>query len=119
MPPKPARKLIFVAVHPERDESSATHNRKKFIENLSELTWHWQKNKKKLLKLLGNRNPFAQQTETNTDFFGVVAFELNIEDIGGFECSNSLIKDFSRMVFEAKTIKKLTFDSLTQLYAYY
>jgi len=54
-----------------------------------------------------------------TDFFGVVAFELLIEDIGGFECSNSLIKTYSRMSFEARNLRKVTFESLFDLFSYY
>jgi hypothetical protein len=119
VPGKPERKFVFFAVHQARELSSATHDRMKFIENLSELTLDWQKNKKRLLKLFGNRNPFSQQTNNRTDFFGVVAFELLIDDIAGFDCTNSLIRDFSRMVFEAKNVKKLTFETLTDMFGHY
>jgi len=54
------RKLVFLAVHPAPELSIPELNQALFIQNLSELTWHWQKNKKKLLKLFGNRNPFSQ-----------------------------------------------------------
>ena len=55
----------------------------------------------------------------HADFFGVIAFELNFDDVGGMECSNSLIKDFSRMVFEADKLKKIAFDDLESFFAYY
>jgi hypothetical protein len=69
---------------------------------------------------LGERNPFCQQVEANkTDFFGVIAFELNYDDIEGMECSNSLIKDFSRFVFEANKLKKIAFASLDTFFNHY
>jgi hypothetical protein len=54
-----------------------------------------------------------------TDFFGVVTFELVIEEIGGFECCNSLIKNYSRMSFEAKTLKRLNFECLADMFSHY
>ena len=113
------RKLVFLAVHPAPEISSPGKNPALFIQNLSELTWHWQKNKKKLLKLFGNRNPFAQHQEGKTDFYGVVAFELKLDDVGGFECTNSLIKDFSRLVFEAKSLTKICFNNIEDFFTYY
>lgn len=83
------------------------------------MTWNWQKNKKLQLKL-GERNPFCQQVDWNkTDFFGVVAFELSFDDIEGMENSNSLIKDFSRLVFEANLLRKVTFASLESFFDHY
>ena len=116
VPPAETRKLVFLAVHPAPEISSPALNQALFIQNLSELTWHWQKNKKRLLKLFGNRNPFSQQIGNRTDFFGVVAFELNLDEIGGFECTNSLIKDFSRLVFEANNLTKLCFSSVEDFF---
>jgi hypothetical protein len=119
VPAAPSRKLIFLSVHPTRDLSSCTLDQKKFIDNLTELTLGWQKSKKNILKLFGDRNPWAQVANNTTDFFGVVAFELLIEDIGGFECLNSLIKTYSRMSFEANVLKKVTFESLSDMFSYY
>ena len=119
VPPAETRKLVFLAVHPAPEISSPALNQALFIQNLSELTWHWQKNKKRLLKLFGNRNPFSQQVGNRTDFFGVVAFELNLDEIGGFECTNSLIKDFSRLVFEADNLTKLCFSSVEEFFVHY
>jgi hypothetical protein len=86
---------------------------------LSELTWHWQKNKKLQIRLFGDRNPFTQQSNGKTDFYGVVAFELKFDDVEGMECSNSLIKDFSRVVFEANKLKKINFESLETFFSHY
>lgn len=119
VPPKAERKLVFVTVYPAREISSPTLNQHLFIKNLSELTWHWQKNKKLQIRLFGDRNPFTQQEAKKTDFYGVVSFELNFDDIEGMECSNSLIKDFSRVVFEANKLKKVNFESLDTFFNYY
>jgi hypothetical protein len=59
VPAAPSRKLIFLSVHPTRDLSSCTLDQKKFIDNLTELTLGWQKSKKNILKLFGDRNPWA------------------------------------------------------------
>lgn len=40
-------------------------------------------------------------------------------DIGGFDCTNSLIRDFSRLVFEAKKITKLAFENIKDLLHFY
>lgn len=69
--------------------------------------------------MFGDRNPFAQQEAKKTDFYGVVAFELSFDDVEGMECSNSLIKDFSRVVFEANKLKKINFESLDTFFNYY
>ena len=53
------------------------------------------------------------------DFYGVVTFELDHDDIGGMECSNSLIHKFSRLVFEARKLRKKAFISLEDFFAYY
>lgn len=49
----------------------------------------------------------------------MVTFELAFSDIGGFECSNSLIENFSRFVFEANVIHKKSFESLADFFTYY
>jgi len=49
----------------------------------------------------------------------VVTFELVHEDIGGMECANSLILNFSRLVFEAKTLRKKTFGTLEDFFIHY
>ena len=86
---------------------------------MSEVTWNWQKNKKLQLQL-GERNPFCQQVDNQkTDFFGVVAFELSFDDIEGMENGNSLIKDFSRVVFEANRLRKVTFATLESFFTHY
>lgn len=59
--------------------------------------------------MFGDRNPFAQQMDGKTDFFGAVSFELSFDQVEGMECSNSLIKDFSRVVFEANNLVKKSF----------
>ena len=105
IPPSSQRKFVFVSVYPAREISSPSVNQDLFIQNLSELTWNWQKNKKLQIKL-GERNPFAQTKNKIIDFFGVITFELKFDDIEGMDCSNSLIKDFSRIVFEAKKLQK-------------
>jgi len=53
------------------------------------------------------------------DFYGVVAFEVKQADIGGMECTNSLIHQFSRLVFEAKTLQKKAFVTLEDFFAHY
>ena len=53
------------------------------------------------------------------DFYGVVTFELDHDDIGGMECSNSLIHGFSRLVFEAKTLRKKAFVTLEDFFVHY
>jgi hypothetical protein len=60
VPPAETRKLVFLAVHPAPEISSPALNQALFIQNLTEAFWHWQKDKKRLLKLFGNRNPFSQ-----------------------------------------------------------
>ena len=114
------KKFVFVAVHPVRELSSPTHNQKLFIENLnmSELTW--QKQKKQILRLFGSRNPFVTcEGEKKVDFYGVIAFEVDLNNIGGMECTNSLIHQFSRLVFEAKTLRKKAFTTLEDFFTHY
>ena len=85
--------------------------------DISELSW--QKQKKQILRLFGSRNPFTTIEGEKVDFYGVVTFELAHEDIGGMECSNSLIFNFSRLVFEAKTLRKKTFVALDDFFVHY
>ena len=112
-------KFVFVAVHPVRELSSPLHDRKFFIDNLniSELTW--QKQKKEVMRLFGSRNPFATCDGDKVDFYGVVTFEVDQPDIGGMECTNSLLHGFSRLVFEAKTLRKKAFKTLEDFFAHY
>ena len=49
----------------------------------------------------------------------MVTFELSFEDIGGMECSNSLIENFSRLVFEAKGTTKKAFTTLEEFFHHY
>lgn len=112
-------KFVYVVVHPAREISSPTHNQKRFIENLDISELSWQKQKKQILRLFGSRNPFTTIEGEKVDFYGVVTFELAHEDIGGMECSNSLILNFSRLVFEAKTLRKKTFVTLEDFFAHY
>ena len=44
---------------------------------------------------------------------------MDYTDIGGFECTNSLIELFSRAVFEAKKIRKKVFASLKDFFHFY
>ena len=112
-------KFIFVVVHPPRELSSPNHNQKLFIENLniSELTW--QKQKKQILRLFGSRHPFATREGEKVDFYGVVTFEVCHTDIGGMECTNSLIHKFSRLVFEAKILRKKAFVTVEDFFLHY
>ena len=112
-------KFVYVVVHPPRELSSPSHNQKLFIENLnlSELTW--QKQKKQILTLFGKRNPFATVEGEKIDFFGVITFEVEQKDIGGMECTNSLIHGFSRLVFEAKTLRKKAFQTVEDFFVHY
>ena len=71
------------------------------------------------MKLFGSRNPYTTKTQDKVDFFGVVTFELSFEDIGGMECSNSLIENFSRLVFEAKGTTKKAFTTLEEFFHHY
>eukprot|EP00352_Strombidinopsis_acuminata_P002607 CAMPEP_0176399920 /NCGR_PEP_ID=MMETSP0126-20121128/47145_1 /TAXON_ID=141414 ORGANISM="Strombidinopsis acuminatum, Strain SPMC142" /NCGR_SAMPLE_ID=MMETSP0126 /ASSEMBLY_ACC=CAM_ASM_000229 /LENGTH=144 /DNA_ID=CAMNT_0017775789 /DNA_START=107 /DNA_END=541 /DNA_ORIENTATION=- len=115
------KKFIFVVVHPAREHASADHNREMFVENLDFSSLSWQKNKKKLVKLFGGLNPYTTRESDGSklDFFGVVTFELDIADIGGMECTNSLIEHFSRFVFEANTLLKKSFSTVKSFFKYY
>ena len=112
-------KFVYVIVHPARELSSPTHNQKLFIENLGFSELSWQKQKKQILRLFGSRNPFTTCEGEKVDFYGVVTFEVNHADIGGMECSNSLIHQFSRLVFEAKTLRKKAFVTLEDFFIHY
>ena len=46
----------------------------------------------------------------------MVAFELSLDDIEGMENGNSLIKDFSRVAFEANRLRKVTFATLESFF---
>ena len=113
------KKFVYVVVHPERELASPTHNQKRFIENLDFSEVSWQKQKKQILRLFGTRNPFTTIDGEKVDFFGVVTFEVSHEEIGGMECSNSLIVNFSRLVFEAKILRKKAFATLEDFFLYY
>ena len=113
------KKFVYVVVHPAREISSPTLDQKRFIENLNISELSWQKQKKQILRLFGSRNPFTTCDGEKVDFYGVVTFELNHEDIGGMECSNSLIYNFSRLVFEAKTLRKKSFVTLEDFFMHY
>ena len=71
------------------------------------------------MRLFGSRNPFATCDGDKVDFYGVVTFEVNQPDIGGMECTNSLLHGFSRLVFEAKTLRKKAFKTLEDFFAHY
>lgn len=49
----------------------------------------------------------------------MVTFEVTHADIGGMECTNSLIHNFSRLVFEAKTLRKKAFVTLEDFFTHY
>ena len=112
-------KFVFVVVHPVRELSSPIYNQKFFIENLNVSELNWQKSKKQILQLFGSRNPFATCEGDKADFFGVVTFEVTQKNIGGMECTNSLIHRFSRLVFEAKTLRKKAFVTLEDFFIHY
>ena len=113
------KKFVYVVVHPAREISSPTHNQALFIQKLNIAELSWQKQKKQILRLFGGRNPFTTMDGEKADFYGVVTFELSHDDIGGMECSNSLIHKFSRLVFEARKLRKKAFISLEDFFAYY
>ena len=71
------------------------------------------------MRLWGSWNPFTTCDGEKVDFYGVVTFELDHEDIGGMECTNSLIHNFSRLVFEAKTLRKKSFVTLEDFFMHY
>ena len=48
-----------------------------------------------------------------------MTFELEFKDVSGMECTNSLIEDFSRLVFEARHLKKRDFERLEDFFRYY
>jgi len=79
----------------------------------------WQKQKKQILRLFGSRNPFTTLAGDKVDFYGVVTFELSHDEIGGMECTNSLIPNASRLVFEAKTLRKKAFVTLEDFFVHY
>jgi len=64
-------------------------------------------------------HPFTTYDGEKADFYGVVTFEVDFDQIGGIECSNSLIENFSRLVLEAKTLRKKAFKSLDDFFAHY
>ena len=49
----------------------------------------------------------------------MVAFELSFDNIEGMENGNSLIKDFSRVAFEANRLRKVTFATLESFFSHY
>jgi len=70
--------------------------------------------------MIGKETPFNIRAEgEKPDFYGVVTFELLHQDVGGFECGNSLIEHYSRAVFEAKVIHKKAFESVKDFFFYY
>ena len=91
---------------------------------------------KHLLRLRGAGNPFitkinikkeksdvsGKETESSAqeaEFCGVVTFEVSFKEIVGMEFTNMLVKYSSRVVFEAKTIKKLSFENINDFFQYY
>ncbi len=104
-------KFVFVAVHPPRAADDA--------ESLLQCSRDWRKARKKILTF-ATKNPFGTFDDAGKmDFFGAVAFELEFKDIRGMEYSNVLVKDSSRIVFEARRLSKATFGSLDTLLEYY
>ena len=71
------------------------------------------------MSLFGSRNPFATQDGKKTDFFGVVTFELDFENVTGMECTTSLLEKFSRLAFETKVMKKRDFQKLEDFFNFY
>ena len=53
------------------------------------------------------------------DFYGVVTFEVEFNEIVGMGYSNFLIKDSSRIVLEARTIIKKSFETLNDFFCFY
>jgi hypothetical protein len=88
------------------------------------IDFSWQKNKKNILKLFGNRSPYSTVVDkkslggnssggsSDIDFYGVVTFEVDYKEVVGMEYTNMLIENSSRVVFEAKTLVKKSFHSL-------
>lgn len=48
-----------------------------------------------------------------------MTFEIDYKDVVGMEYSNMLIENSSRVVFEAKTLKKKSFHSLEAFFKFY
>ncbi len=57
--------------------------------------------------------------QQDIDFYGVVTFEIDFGDIVGMEYTNMLIENSSRIVFEGKSIKKKSFQTLADFFQYY
>jgi hypothetical protein len=119
VPPLSQRKLVFTVVYPAKEHSQPGFDQGKFIENLTANSISFLKERKNLIRLWGDRNPFSLQTGDKGDFYGVVTFELLIDDIEGFDCSNSLIYEFSRVAFEANRLTKLSFETLKDFFQHY
>lgn len=55
----------------------------------------------------------------DVDFYGVVTFEVEFNEVVGMGYSNVLIKHSNRIVLEAKTIIKKSFETLDDFFNFY
>lgn len=53
------------------------------------------------------------------DFYGVITFEMDINQVQGMEYTNMLIEHSSRVVFESKTLVKKSFKCLPDFFKHY
>jgi hypothetical protein len=61
VPPLKQKKIIFVVEYPSKEHSQPEFNQQKFINNLTKPALGWFRTRKELIKLWGDRNPFAFQ----------------------------------------------------------
>jgi hypothetical protein len=101
-----------VVVHPSKEVTEPWDG------DYTKIDFSWYKDKKNILKLFGNRNPFStvsdkkDGTSSEVDFYGVVTFEVDFKEVVGMEYTNMLIENSSRVVFEARALLKKSFHSL-------
>eukprot|EP00347_Sterkiella_histriomuscorum_P004028 403362021 len=146
-------KFIYVVVHPpkqpktpknqsrqfsktfrENFNSSENHQTNNFFSTNSEKQQEFDKdsyydsfyllNKKKILKLFGNKNPFTTVTDMkggrqDVDFYGVVTFEVEFKEIVGMGYVNNHMRGHNRIVLEARTIIKKSFENVEDFYGFY
>ncbi len=125
-------KFVFVVVHPPRQRKKQPLFKKL-----------------KSLKILGSKSPFTtvtqisnqnqdqseplwraclsksglklrDQTKTrDIDYYGVVTFEVALQEIVGMDYKNVLIEDSSRFVLEARTVVKRSFETVEAFFNFY
>ncbi|CDW84397.1 UNKNOWN [Stylonychia lemnae] len=128
-------KFIFVVVHPPKQKKfsqkqpnltqSPFYLSDEDEEDMQDLYYDsfYLLNKRKILKYFGNKNPFTTTElkggKQEVDFYGVVAFEVESKEIIGMTYTNNLVKDANRIVFEARTIIKKSFENVEDFFSFY